>query len=219
MEAQVYSQNGDEVGKVKLPERIFNLPWNSNLVHDVIYSMMSNKRKGTAHVKDRGEVSGGGKKPWRQKGTGRARHGSIRSPIWVGGGVSHGPNKDKNYSKKINKKAKTKALHTILSKKLREGEILFLDRLQISEPKTKLAKEIIMSLGKIDGFEKIKSKKKNSALFALESKNNSLYKGFRNFSNVEVSEVRNINPSLVLQYKFLIISNPETALKNIPGRI
>jgi large subunit ribosomal protein L4 len=116
------------MGKTKLPEGLFGLPWNADLVHQVVVSMQSSARRGTAHAKTRGEVSGTGKKPWQQKGTGRARHGSRRSPIWVGGGVAHGPRKDKNYDRKVNRKMKDKALLTILSSKYKNGEVLFVDK-------------------------------------------------------------------------------------------
>ena len=102
MESVVYNQEGKSVGKVTLPEALFGLAWNSDMVHQVVTSMMMDKRNAVAHTKNRGEVSGGGKKPWQQKGTGRARHGSTRSPIWVGGGITHGPRKDKNYSNSMN---------------------------------------------------------------------------------------------------------------------
>ena len=125
LEAQVYSQGGKNVEIVKLPESIFALPWKADLVHQVTVSLMSNKRTNLAHTKTRGEVSGGGKKPWQQKGLGRARHGSTRSPIWVKGGVAHGPRKDKNYERKVNRKMKAKALFTILSRKFRDGEVFF----------------------------------------------------------------------------------------------
>src|SRR3989344_5026421 len=102
METKLYNQKGDESGKIEIPESIFGLPWNADLVHQVVVSMMSSMRHPIAHTKTRGEVSGGGKKPWQQKGTGRARHGSTRSPIWVGGGVAHGPRNDKNFDRKVN---------------------------------------------------------------------------------------------------------------------
>lgn len=127
MEAIVYNKNGKEAGKIALNDKVFGVAWNADLVHQVATAMMSNRRAGTAHTKDRSEVSGTGKKPWRQKGTGRARHGSKRSPIWVGGGVAHGPRSDKNYEKKLTKKMKAKALMTLLSRKLKDGQILFVD--------------------------------------------------------------------------------------------
>lgn len=119
MDAKIYNQKGKESGTLTLDEKVFGLSWNADLVHQVITSMMSNARTPIAHTKTRGEVRGGGKKPWRQKGTGRARHGSTRSPIWVGGGVAHGPRNDKNYARKVNKKMKAKALYTILSQDAR----------------------------------------------------------------------------------------------------
>ena len=106
METTIYSKDGKQKGKINLPEDIFGLKWNADLVHEVITSLGMAKRSPIAHTKNRGEVSGGGKKPWQQKGTGRARHGSIRSPIWVGGGVAHGPRNEKNFMRKVNKKVK-----------------------------------------------------------------------------------------------------------------
>src|SRR3989338_8555313 len=155
MDAQVYNQKGEAVGKIKIPESIFGVRWNSDLVHQVVTSMLSSKRKGTAHAKTRGEVRGGGKKPWKQKGTGRARHGSSRSPIWVGGGVTHGPRNEKNYFRKVNKKMKTKALLTVLSRKFRDGEVAFVDEISLKEPKTKLAIRTLVSLSKIPALKNV----------------------------------------------------------------
>src|SRR6478609_7180183 len=114
MEATLYNKKGEKAGKVTLPESLFGLPWNADLVHQVVTSMQDNARLSIAHTKDRGEVRGGGKKPWKQKGTGRARHGSSRSPIWKGGGITHGPLAEKNYKQKINKKMASKALAAAL---------------------------------------------------------------------------------------------------------
>lgn len=213
MEHIVYNQKGQESGKIKLPENVFNLPWNADLVHQVVVSMMSSARHPIAHTKTRGEVSGGGKKPWQQKGTGRARHGSTRSPIWVGGGIAHGPRNDKNYDRKVNKKAKTKALFTILSKKLKDGEILFVDSLKFEKPKAKDAKETLISFAKIKGFEKFVTKPKNVAVITIDKKYPELVKSFKNFGNLEVEEFRTINPVSILNHKYLVISNPKESLK------
>src|SRR6185437_9448180 len=129
METKIYNIEGKETGKMTLPENIFGLPWNADLMHQVVVSMRSNARHSIAHTKDRGEVRGGGKKPWQQKGTGRARHGSSRSPIWKGGGVSHGPRKEKLYAKVLPKGMRRKALLVALSRKYKDGEIIFLDKL------------------------------------------------------------------------------------------
>ena len=112
LDAEVYSKDGKKVSDFSLPSEVFGLNWNADLVHQVITSLQTAARHPYAHAKTRGEVSGGGKKPWKQKGTGRARHGSTRSPIWVGGGVAHGPNKEKNFDRKVNKKTKNTAIKT-----------------------------------------------------------------------------------------------------------
>ena len=212
MESKLYNQKAEEAGKIDLPESVFNLPWNSDLVHQVVVAMTANLRSPWAHTKTRGEVSGGGKKPWRQKGLGKARHGSIRSPIWVGGGIAHGPRKDKDYSVKINAKAKKKAFYTVLSQKLRDNEILFLDKMDFSQPKTKEAVEVVNSLSKIGGFEKIKTKKKNKAILALDKKEPNVSKSFRNIPGMEIYQARNLNILDILNFKYLLIANPEQSL-------
>jgi large subunit ribosomal protein L4 len=203
MEATVYNQTGKEVGNLKLPESLFGLPWNEELVRRVAADMLANARIPIAHTKNRGEVSGTGKKPWRQKGTGRARHGSRRSPIWVGGGVAHGPRNERDYSRKINKKEKTKALFTALSKKFKDGEIVFLESPAFKEPKTAEAKRIINAVSKNKGLSSL-IRKRNAAFVAFADKNDNLAKSFRNFRNLEIGFVKDLNVADLLSRKFLV---------------
>lgn len=218
MEAKIYNQEGKEKGKIDLPEKLFGLPWNGDLVHQVMTSMLSNSRSPIAHTKDRSEVRGGGKKPWRQKGTGRARHGSSRSPIWVGGGVTHGPRSDKNFSRKINKKMKAKALFTILSQKLRDGEVLFAESVSFDKPKTKEAQAYLNSLAKIAGYEKLVYKTGKRAILALPAKDENVEKSFRNIKSSSLMEVANLNPLDLLNYKYLVVLNPEKGLEALSAR-
>ncbi len=212
MEAKVYSIDGKEAGKITLPEELFNLPWNADLVHQVVTSMQANARNPVAHAKTRGEVRGGGKKPWQQKGTGRARHGSTRSPIWKGGGVTHGPRKDKSYAKKINRKQKQKALLVTLSRKYKDGEVIFINSLPIKEPKAKVAKEFISNMAQLySGM----SKAKNAALIALPRADYAVIKSFRNFGNVSLAEARNLNPVSVLSAKYLLMVEPAEVFKTL----
>ncbi len=201
----MYNMQGKESGSVKLPENIFGHTWNADLVHQVVTSMQSNARAGTAHTKDRGEVRGGGKKPWKQKGTGRARHGSSRSPIWRGGGVAHGPRNEKNYTRTITRGMRQKALLVVLSKKAKDGEIIFLDSLTFAAPKAKDAKAVLSALKII--------RRKNAALIAIPEAAVATKKSFRNFGNVAVEEIRNLNPISILSKRQLIIANPDMALK------
>lgn len=216
MEAQVYSIEGKKTGTVSLPENIFGVRWNADLVKQVADSLLSAKRKPIAHTKNRGEVRGGGKKPWQQKGTGRARHGSTRSPIWVGGGVTGGPRNEKNFDRKVSKKMRAKALYTILSRKLRDGEVLFLDSIALSEPKTRVAVRVLQSLSNIKGFETIFSKKNNAAVIALSTKSKETERAFDNLGNIETIEARNLDPLSLLEYKYLVIENPDVSLKAFP---
>jgi len=215
MKVIIYNQNAEETGSLELPEKIFNLKWNDDLVHQVVTSMQANKRVVVAYAKGRGEVRGGGRKPWRQKGRGRARHGSIRSPIWKGGGVTHGPTKEKDYSQKINKKMKKKAFLTALSQKLRDNEILFLDKINLTQPKTKEANNIIKSISKISGFEKLATKKKNKAILALPKKDEKVSRSFRNIPGLKIYETRNLNVLDLLTYKYLILTEPQENLSLI----
>ncbi len=210
METIVFNSKGEKVGKITLPETIFGVPWNADLVHQVVTSMQSNARHSTAHSKTRGEVRGGGKKPWKQKGTGRARHGSTRSPIWKGGGVTHGPRHEKIFKKKINQKARQKALLVTLSRKLKDKELIFLDSLQLQEPKTKMAGNILLALAR--EFPKL-IKSHNAALIALPAAHQATQKSFKNFGHVSTIDIHNLNPISVLSSSYLIIVNPEAALE------
>lgn len=214
MKVDVYNQQGEKSGSVELSDAVFNLPWNSELMHQVIVSMQANKRIPWANAKDRGEVAGSGKKPWRQKGTGRARHGSRRSPIWIGGGATHGPLKEKDYSKKINKKMRKKALFTALSQKLRDNEILFLDKIILSQSKTKEASGILSTLSKIKNFEKLAGKKKNRAILALLKKDSAIERGFRNLPGLQIFQFKDLNSLDLMNYKYLIVTEPKESIKD-----
>lgn len=217
--AKVYDMRGQETGTFSLPENVFGERWNADLVHQVVVSMESNKRTNVAHTKNRGEVSGGGKKPWQQKGTGRARHGSTRSPIWRHGGVTHGPRNDKLFDKKINKKMKAKALYAVLSAKYRDGQIIFVDDLSLKVTKTKEARSVLVSLSKVSGFTDLISRRNNSAYITIPSKDVNTEKSFKNFGNVLMDEIRNINPLNLLKYKYLVITNPEKGIPQIEGKL
>ena len=211
MEASVYDVRGNETGKVTLPENIFGLGWNADLVHQVVISMQANARQLVAHTKDRSEVRGGGRKPWQQKGTGRARHGSSRSPIWRHGGVTHGPRNEKIYAKKINRKMREKALLVTLSRKFKDGEVIFVDEFKMDSPQARTGKAMLKGLSGA-GFSGI-AKRANAALIALPRANRAVAKSFSNFGNIETTEVRNLNPVSILGSKYLIIVEPTAALE------
>ena len=219
MDAKIYSHEGSEVGKISLPDAVFGLAWNADLVHEVVIGMQANARESSAHTKGRGEVRGGGKKPWKQKGTGRARHGSSRSPIWVGGGVSHGPRNEKDYSVKINKKVRAKALAVVLSKKFVDAEVIFVDSLALTEPKTAKGKTILASIAKGSGQTMLATKRKNAALLVLPSRNEAIEKSFRNFGNIEVMQAKDINPVDLLTYKYVVMTEPAATLETISKRV
>ncbi|MBI1974453.1 MAG: 50S ribosomal protein L4 [Candidatus Zambryskibacteria bacterium] len=207
MEVTIHNIKGEKVRTINLPENVFAVRWNADLVKQVVDSMLSSVRIPVAHTKNRGEVRGGGRKPWQQKGTGRARHGSTRSPIWRHGGVAHGPRNEKNFLRKVSKKMKTKALYAILSRKFKEGEIIFVDSLKPSAAKTK---EGVKAL---KGFSNILSKKRNAAVLALAEKNRETERAYRNIGNIEIIEARNLNPLSLLRYKYLVMENPQLWLK------
>lgn len=219
MNATIYTVEGKEQGSIALPAALFSVEWNADLVHGVVLAMQGNARAGTAHTKDRGEVRGGGKKPWKQKGTGRARHGSRRSPIWVGGGVAHGPRSEKDYTVKLNRKVKAKALATVLSKKQQDGEIIFVDGVTFAEPKTTVAKAIVKALAQGSNKADLATKRKNAALVVLATRDLAIEKSFRNFGNIEVAQVKDINPVDLLTYKYVIVTTPVAALEALEKRV
>jgi len=210
MKVKLYNQEAEENGTVELPDSVFGLKWNADLVHQVVMGQTANLRRVIAHAKGRSEVRGGGRKPWKQKGTGRARHGSIRSPIWKGGGVTHGPLKERIFKKKINKKMARKALNVILSAKARDNEIIVLDNLKFGEAKTKKAAEVFQKFGQNKNFNKIT--KGNGVLVALPQKDDLIKKTLRNLPYAGICEARNLNAHQVLQYKYLLFTKEALAV-------
>jgi len=199
----VFDKNLKEIKSIELNDSVFSIKSNENLIHQVMVSMLSNLRRALAHTKTKGEVRGGGKKPWKQKGTGRARHGSSRSPIWAGGGVTFGPRSDRNFFKKINDKMKQKALCMILTNKIDNNLLLVVDTLSF-----KKTKEVL-------GFvESTKLENKKSVLFVLENKDENTFKAIRNIDGFKAKIY--INVLDLLKYRNIIIT--ETAITSINER-
>ena len=197
MKVPVYNQKGKEVDKIGLSEKMFDVKMNADLLHQAVCYYEALKRKPIAKTKDRSEVRGGGRKPWKQKGTGRARHGSTRSPIWKGGGVTFGPNLEKKYQKEFPKKMRKKALFITLSQKLKDKEIIFLDKLEIKEPKTKTAAEILKS------FKEDFQNKKTAIV--LSKKDEKILRAFKNLKNISTILAPSINAYFLLKNKYIII--------------
>ncbi|PIW92008.1 MAG: 50S ribosomal protein L4 [Candidatus Nealsonbacteria bacterium CG_4_9_14_0_2_um_filter_37_38] len=195
MKVSVYDQQGKEIGTTLLPKEIFDVKLNPDLVHQVATSQMANRRQVIAHTKDRGEVRGGGKKPWRQKGTGRARHGSIRSPLWKGGGVTFGPTKERNFKKIIPKKMKRKALFMVLSAKAKENLLIILDTLKLPLPKTKVISQILARLPIGN----------NSCLIGLPGIDKNIILAARNIHKVRTIQAKDLNALDLLSFKYLLI--------------
>ncbi|MCK5122708.1 MAG: 50S ribosomal protein L4 [Candidatus Pacebacteria bacterium] len=195
LKTKIYNQEGKESGEMELLESVFGVELNDDLVHQVVVAQMANARQVLADTKDKGEVRGGGRKPWKQKGTGRARHGSSRSPIWKGGGVTFGPTTDRNFSKRVNKKMKTKALFMVLSGKLKDEEIIVVDDLKINKTSTKVMKDIFKSLP-------IKGK----VLLSLDKNNENILNSVKNIPSVSVLASDSLNVVDLLKNKFLVIN-------------
>jgi len=205
-EVKVYNQAGQEIGKEKLNPKIFGVKVKTDLVHQVMVSMQANSRRVLAHTKGRAEVRGGGRKPWKQKGTGRARHGSNRSPLWIGGGITFGPTRFRNFVQKINKKMKRKALYMSLSDKVATQHLIVFDDISFEKPSTKKA-VLLLEAVKIKNEKKKKVKAENpSILVILPGQNSSAVKSFKNLSKVKTIYAVNINMLDILKHKYLVTS-------------
>lgn len=212
MEAPLYNQAGKKQGGVALPAEVFAQPWNEALIHQVVVSMHANERAGTAHTKDRSEVRGGGKKPWKQKGTGRARHGSTRSPIWVGGGIAHGPRSAKDYTKIIPKSMKAKAFAIALSKKAQDKAVFCIDALSFETPKTKDANTLVSAIKKDVGMTR------GEFVIVLPSNETKTRKSFQNLERVTVTTAQGLNTKIALGAKALVFVSPETTFSLLAKR-
>ena len=190
----VYNIEGKKVNDVELKEDIFGIIPNEELVHSVIVNYLANQRQGTQSTKTRAEVRGGGKKPWRQKGTGRARQGSIRAPQWIKGGIALGP-KPRSYSYKLNKKERRLAIKSCLSSKVIENELTVVDKFEFNEIKTKEVAKMLNNL-KLEG----------KTLILLPEKNEIIQKSARNIKGVKTLSVNTINAYDLVNYKNLVVT-------------
>jgi len=204
---KIYNEIAEVVGEMSLNPDIFNVSVNEDLVHQATIAQMANERQILAHTKDRSEVRGGGKKPWRQKGTGRARAGSSRSPIWIGGGVTFGPTKDRNFSKKINVKMKKKAIAMVLTDKLINSALVVLEKVEFKNAKTKEAMAMIKNLeSKTFNLKKDDAKQKRSILVINNKKDENAKRAFSNISNVKLLNINNINIVDLLKYRQVLVT-------------
>ena len=189
----VYDLKGKKVSDIELAENVFGIEPNENIVHSVLVNYLANQRQGTQSTKTRAEVSGGGKKPWRQKGTGRARQGSTRSPQWIKGGIALGP-KPRSYRYTVNKKERRLAIRSILSSKVLEKELTVVDKLELNEIKTKTIAKALTDL-KVEG----------KTLIVLPENNQNVYMSSRNIEGVKTITANNINVFDLLKYTNLIL--------------
>ena len=196
MKVDLFNQQNKKIGETELPEKIFSVKWNPDLVHQVLTVQLANRRKTLADTKDRSEVSGGGRKPWRQKGTGRARHGSSRSPLWRGGGITFGPLKERKFTRKINKKMKQLAVLGILSKKLSDQEIKIVDNLKLENHQTKNLAELV---------KKFISSSQETLLLIPAEENKNIYRAAGNLARVGVLNPESLNVYDLLKYRRILL--------------
>lgn len=197
-----FDMSGKEIGDYELNDKVFAEDINEHVVHQVVTAQLAAIRRGTASTKTRSEVSGGGRKPWRQKGTGRARHGTIRSPLWVGGGITFGP-KPRSYKKKVNKKMKRLALRSILTDKVNNDQLKIVDELDYDKPKTKQVINLIKDFDLED--EKV--------LIVLPEKNENVYLSARNLPKVDTMVLDAMNAYQLLDNDYILV--PEEAAQKI----
>ena len=190
----VYDINGKKVKELELNEEVFGIEPNEAVVHSILVNFLANQRQGTQNTKTRSEVSGGGKKPWRQKGTGRARQGSIRAPQWIKGGIALGP-KPRSYKYTVNKKERALAIKSVLSAKVLENELVVVDNMPLKEIKTK---EMVKALNNL--------KVEGKALIMLPTKNENIQKSARNIEGVKTTLVETINVYDLLKYNKLVVT-------------
>jgi large subunit ribosomal protein L4 len=207
MTTDILNLKNEKVGTIDLPEAVFGAKWNEALVKQVLIAQRANARDPWAHVKDRSEVAGSGRKPWRQKGTGRARHGMTSSPIWIGGGKSHGPRNDKDYSQKVNKKMKRAALFTVLSKKWKDGEVKVLDTLVTEAPKTAL---LSGALRKILNMKK--GSKRYDALLVPAGTNAIVFRSSSNLPKAKAIDAASLNIYDILNHANLLLEKDSIAV-------
>lgn len=199
----VLNMNGEEVGTMELADNIFNTEINEHAMHMAVVQYLANRRQGTKSAKTRAQVRGGGRKPWRQKGTGHARQGSIRSPQWRGGGVVFAP-KPRDYSFKINKKIKRLALKSALSVKVNEQKLIVLDKLELAEIKTKQMQQILMNINS------------SNALIVIDNNDKNIILSARNLPAIKTTSVNSINVYDILKYdKFITTQNAVKKIQEV----
>ncbi len=194
-EVKLFNQDGTEAGNIELSDAVFGIEPNEHVVHQAVVMQLAAKRQGTHAVKDRSAVRGGGRKPWRQKGTGRARHGSIRSPQWVGGGVVFGPTPERNYKQRMPKKVRRLAIQSVLSSKTKNDNIIVLNELTFEQPKTREMVNVLEGV-----------KAKDKALIVTAEKEDNVVLSANNLQNVKVITVNEVNVLDVLNHDTLIMT-------------
>ncbi|MBI4133965.1 MAG: 50S ribosomal protein L4 [Candidatus Terrybacteria bacterium] len=206
MKVPLYAMTGEKSGETDLPKEVFDVPMNADLLAQAVRVQKANQRRPLAHTKDRGEVRGGGRKPWRQKGTGRARHGSIRSPIWRGGGTTFGPRKDHQFQKELSEGMRRRALAVALSAKLRDGEVAVLDRFELAQAKTKLMAQALSQITSTVFGATDRKKGGPTIVLALPITEQHISRATRNLPRVRQCRAENLTVLDVLSSRYFIFS-------------